>query len=90
MVEKKQKKNRRESSFRWAHQFLRKHEKHSDVLIKKFEMSYPKLAVADPEETPVNILCLDGGGMRGTLWLSKRCSNNSTFCNAIYIQYDVK
>jgi len=35
------------------------------VLIEKFEVSYPKLAVADPNETPVNILCLDGGGMRG-------------------------
>jgi len=35
------------------------------VLLEKFEVSYPKLAVADPNETPVNILCLDGGGMRG-------------------------
>ena len=67
MVEqKKRKQNRRESSFRWANEF-RKHEEHTNVLLEKFEVSYPKLAVADPNETPVNILCLDGGGMRGTL-----------------------
>ena len=66
MVEKKQKNNRRGSSIRWAHQFS-KHAKHSNMLLKKFEVTYPKLAVlVDPNETPVNILCLDGGGLRGT------------------------
>jgi len=64
-MEQKLKKNRRKSSFRSANQFFRNNEKHASSLADKFELSYPIQAVADADETPVNILCLDGGGMRG-------------------------
>ena len=66
-MEQKLKKNRRKSSFRSANQFFRNNEKHASSLADKFELSYPIQAVADADETPVNILCLDGGGMRGML-----------------------
>ncbi len=62
----KPKRSRRESSFRWAHQFVLNHKKHTDALTEKFEISYPFLAMADADETPVNIICFDGGGMKGT------------------------
>ncbi len=58
-------KDSRQESFHWAHQFIRKREQHKNMLTEKFQVSYPKLAVVDPKKTPVNILCLDGGGMRG-------------------------
>ena len=64
-MEQKVKMNRRESSFRSAHEFFRNNEKHTNSLVDKFELTYPIQAVADADETPVNILCLDGGGMKG-------------------------
>ena len=48
----------------WVEQFTRKSKSHKELLIKRFEESYPSHSV-DPGERPVNILCLDGGGMKG-------------------------
>jgi len=49
--------------------FIRKTEENTIALAGKFESSSPYLAVdlADVDEMPANILCLDGGGMRGML-----------------------
>ena len=64
-MEEKLQNNRAGIKLRVGALFMRKTEENTNALAGKFELSHPDLAVADVDEAPVNILCLDGGGMRG-------------------------
>ena len=64
---------RRASVMGWSRQFMgNKGLRHTDIL-EAFEKSYLELAADDEQiidldpanSKPINILCLDGGGMKG-------------------------
>ena len=54
------------STIPWMNQYNQRYNSHERIL-QRFERSYDQSSDIDPEAEPVNILCLDGGGMKGKL-----------------------
>ena len=51
-------------SLAWAHQGIFRYDENNEMLLERFEEIYQDYDV-DPEAEPINILCFDGGAMRG-------------------------
>ena len=54
------------STIPWMNQWKQRYNSHEHIL-QRFERFYDQSSDIDPEAEPVNILCLDGGGMKGKL-----------------------
>ncbi len=56
--------SRRASTFEWLSKAQERHRNH-EAMIEKFEEYYNQAHEVDPNQKPVNILCFDGGGLKG-------------------------
>jgi predicted acylesterase/phospholipase RssA len=52
------------ATFAWLYHFTVKQRSHQESILHKFEQNYPKSEI-DESLDPINILLLDGGGMKG-------------------------
>jgi len=59
--------NPRMSTFQWVKQMTKTRSNHEEIL-ETFENSYDQTSPEiDPDAQPVNIFCLDGGGLKGKI-----------------------
>jgi len=54
------------SNIPWVNQYNQRFKSHERIL-QRFERSYDQSSDIDPEAEPVNILLMDGGGVKGKL-----------------------
>ena len=57
------------ATFAWLYHFTVKQRSHQESILHKFEQNYPKSEI-DESLDPINILLLDGGGMKGASLLA--------------------
>jgi len=56
------------STFQWVKQLVTKMRSNHEEILEAFEESYDRTSPEiDPDAQPVNIFCLDGGGLKGKI-----------------------
>ena len=55
----------RKSTYNWIRNQSSRLNEH-ESMVEKFEMFYDENEIVDHSLDPISILCIDGGGMRGT------------------------
>ena len=63
----------RKSTIGWIRQATNRLDNH-ERMINIFEENYDQTELVDPNLEPVNILCMDGGGMKGKYICDKKPS----------------